>query len=257
MTWAQRRQMTYLSGFLLVVGLIAFLVIRNATHVEPTCYDGKRNGDEVGIDCGGSCQFYCPLELADPKVRWVRFFSAGEGLVHAVAYIEHAYASAAIDIAPFTFRLYDKNNNILTERSGSTYVGPMGRSAIVETLIPIGNTEPTIARFSFDGPLVWQKIPVEFSQIVVKTDRFLLEQFEGGTRLTATLDNQSEVTFSSIDVVAVLYDKSDNAIAVSKTVVRNLPGRASTTTYFTWAEALKDRVARVEVIPRINPFTAY
>lgn len=257
MNWAQRRQFLYFFSFVIVVGGVIFLIIRNATHVEPTCYDGKRNGDEVGVDCGGACAFYCKAELADPKVRWVRFFDIAPGLVHAVAYIEHTYPTAGARTAPYEFTLYDEKNNILTSRAGTTYLGPMGRSAIVETLIPVGNTVPAIARFAFlENGIVWEKIPVEFSQVVIKTDRYVLESFEGGTRLTASLDNQSKISFANVDVAAILYDKQDNAIAVSKALLKSLPGEGSTTMYFTWPTQLKEQTARVEITPRINPFSA-
>lgn len=257
MNWAQRRQALYFFSFVIVVGGIVFLLIRNATRVEPTCYDGVRNGSEVGVDCGGSCAFYCKAELGDPKIRWVRFFAIAPDLVHAVAYIEHAYPTAAAQTADYVFTLYDEKNNILTSRTGTTYLGPMGRTAIVETLIPVGNTIPAIARFSFikDG-IVWEKVPIEFSQVVVKTDRYLLETFDGGTRLTATLDNQADITFSAIDVVAILYNKQDNAIAVSKALLKSLPAKGSATVYFTWPTALQSDTARVEIIPRLNPFTS-
>lgn len=262
MTWAARRQLLYFFYLIVVVGIIAFLVIRNATHMEPTCYDGKRNGDEVGIDCGGACTFYCRDELQEPKLRWRRFFEVAPGLVHAVAYIEHSYPSAAAQTVPYTFYLYDEKNNLITARSGTTYLGPMGRSAIVETLIPVGNSVPSVARFEFSNPIPWEKISGSFSQAVIKTDRTLLESFATdasgsvGTRLTATLDNQSRISFEDIDVVAILYDKNDNAIAVSKSVLSSLKAQESATVYFTWPTRLDKDTVRVEVIPRINPFTS-
>lgn len=236
--------------------MIGFVVIRNATRVEPTCYDGKRNGDEVGIDCGGACTFYCKDELKEPKVRWTRFFEVSPGLVHMVAYIEHSYPTAAARIAPYVFYLYDEKNNLITAREGTTYIGPMGRSAIVETLVPVGNSVPSVPRFTFSGAIPWEKIEPSFSQAVIKTDRTLLEGFDGGTRLTATLDNQSRISFNDVDVVAILYNKDDNAIAVSKSVVASLPLQSSTTVYFTWGDRFENQVARIEVIPRINPFNA-
>jgi hypothetical protein len=256
MTWSQRRQLTYIGSLLFVVGLIVFLVIRNATNTVPTCYDGKRNGNEVGIDCGGACSFYCKDELGNPKVRWVRYFTAAPGIIHAVAHIEHSYPEAASQRVYYHFDIYDERNNIIKTQPGSTYIGPLGRTAIVETLIPIGNTVPAVARFVFDGSIVWEKIPSSFSQVVIKTDRYLLEPYEAGTRLTATLDNNSRFEFSDLDVVAVLYDKSDNAIAVSKSILRMLPAQTSTTVYFTWPTQLREQTARVEIMPRINPFTA-
>jgi len=257
MTWSQRRQFLYISSFFFVVAVVAFILIRNATHVEPTCFDRRKNADEVGVDCGGRCVFYCKNELAAPTVRWERFFEVTPGIVHAVAYIEHSYPTAAVKEVPYVFKLYDAKNNIVTERTGTTYIGPMGRSAIVETLIPVGNIAPAIARFSFTGDIVWEKIPVSFSQIVIKTDRYVLEADGNLTRLTATLENLSRTAFSDMEVVAILYDKNDNAIAVSKALLKQLPSQGTKIVYFTWPDAkLKKETMRVEVLPRTNPFKA-
>lgn len=256
MTWAQRRKLVYLTSFLLVIAGVLSLVVHNATKVTPTCYDGKQNQGEVGVDCGGPCTFYCPNELADPKIRWVRTFQVRPGVVHAIAYIEHSYPTAGARTVRYSFKLYDDKNTLITERIGSTFLGPMGRTAIVETLIQTGNVTPAITRFSILPPLPWEKIPVDFSQIVIKTDRTLLEPYPGGTRLTATIENTARYSFSNLDVVAVLYDKDDNAITTSKAYVASLPGEASQIVYFTWPFTMPAPIMRIEIIPRFNPFTA-
>ncbi|HZF49969.1 MAG TPA: hypothetical protein VE093_15020, partial [Polyangiaceae bacterium] len=30
----------------------------------PTCFDMVKNGTEQGVDCGGNCEFACPLQSA-------------------------------------------------------------------------------------------------------------------------------------------------------------------------------------------------
>jgi hypothetical protein len=136
MTWAERRKLTYLLLILIIVGGSAFLAIRNAVTVEPTCYDHKRNGDETGVDCGGGCTFYCRNELPEPKVLWVRSFKITPSMMHAVAYIEHTAPTAAARLVQYQFKIYDDKNTLIAERTGSTFLGPMGKTAIVETLIP-------------------------------------------------------------------------------------------------------------------------
>jgi hypothetical protein len=257
MTWAERRKLTYIGALLLVVGGVSFLAIRNALSTPPTCFDGKRNGGESGVDCGGSCTFYCRNELSEPRVRWVRTFPVTQGVVHAVAYIEHSYPTAAARKVNYIFKLYDQKNTLITERTGSTFLGPMGTSAIVETIIPVGNEVPATARFSFTTPTPWEKIPSVFSQVVIKTDRTLLEQYAGGTRLSVTLENTSEYSYTDIDLVAILYDKNGNAITASKILVPSLDAKSNKVVYFTWPIGVpRDLVQRIEVIPRFNPFTA-
>ena len=63
--------------------------------------------------------------------------------------------------------------------------------------------------------------------------------------------------FANMDVVAILYDKNDNAIAASKTVVAKIGGESSQVVYFTWPQTiLKADVRTIEVIPRFNVFAS-
>ncbi|MEK7228298.1 MAG: hypothetical protein AAB681_03010, partial [Patescibacteria group bacterium] len=253
----QRRRMTYMGGLLVFLVVVGLGLVRKATNVEPTCFDNKKNGGEVGVDCGGSCLQYCPNELADPKLRWARSFEITPGIVHAVAYIEHSYPASSAREVKYLFKLYDEKNSLITERTGTTYLGPMGRTAIVETLIPTGNSTVATTRFFFLPPIPWEKTDEVFSQVVVKTDRNILENFSEGTRLTVTLENLSRYTFTNIDAVAILYDNNDNAITTSKILMPTLDALARQTIYFTWPYSIeKESVRSIEVVPRYNPFSA-
>lgn len=256
MNWAQRRKLMYMMSLILVLSLAIGLVVRQATKVAPTCYDHKQNQGEVGTDCGGPCTFYCVNELADPKVRWVRTFEIRPGIVHAVAYIEHTYPTAAARQIRYNFKLYDDNNNIIADRTGSTFLGAMGRTAIVETLIKTGAVKPAITRFTILPPLPWEKIPVVYSQVVLKADRTLLEPLPDSTRVTATVENTSRILFRDVTVVAILYDKDDNAVTVSQALLLSLPGQSSETLSFTWPFVMPVPISRIEILPRTNPFTS-
>lgn len=267
MNWAQRRKLTYVLIIAVFFAVIAFAFIHKATNVAPTCFDHRQNEGEVGVDCGGPCNNYCPYQLADPVVEWVRVFPVTPGIVNAVAYIKDSYPIAAAQQVKYEFKLYDANNTVVADRTGMTFVGPAGNTAIVETRIPIGNSTINAARFSFIDPIQWQKISPDFLQVVINTDQTKVESFTNGaptvagqvvqtnTRLTATLQNQSRYNFFNTDVVALFYDKDGNVITSSKILVPTLPALQGTVMYFTWPYPVPG-ITRTEIIPRGNPFTA-
>ncbi len=190
-------------------------------------------------------------------------FPVTPGIVDAVAYIEHSHPVAGVQSVGYEFKLYDANNTVLADRTGTTYIGPAGDTAIVETLIPIANNGTvSLARFAFDDPLHWQKISPAFSQVVINTDQNMTEQSDiggtpdqKGTRLTAVIKNQSRYNFTNLDLVAIYYDKDGNAITASKVIVPSLSALQTETVYFTWPYPVTG-IARTEIIPRFNPFTA-
>jgi hypothetical protein len=261
MNWAQRRKLGYIAIVVAFFAIVAFVIIHKATDVVPTCFDNKKDGDETGVDCGGGCNTYCENQLGDPVVEWVRAFPVTPGIVDVVAYIEHSYPIASAQNVGYDFKLYDPNNNLLADRKGTTYIGPAGNSAIVETLIPVKGTV-SLTRFTFDDPIHWQKVDPALSQIVINTDQNSTAQFTNGgigsqanTRLTAIIKNQSRYSFTNLDLIAIYYDKDGNAITASKVLVPSLAALETKTVYFTWPYPVNN-IARTEIIPRFNPFTA-
>ncbi|MDB5188531.1 MAG: hypothetical protein JWM92_129 [Candidatus Nomurabacteria bacterium] len=235
--------------------VVAFAIYHKANNVAATCFDRKQNQSEAGIDCGGPCNNYCAYQLSDPIVEWVRVFPVTPGIVDAVAYVKNNYPTAAAQNVSYDFKLYDASNNVVADRTGSTFLGPAGETAIVETLIPIANSTVALTRFSFTDPIAWQKISPTFLQTVINTDRNHTENFDGGTRLTATLENDSRLNFLNTDTVALFYDKDGNVITASKVLVPALPALQSKVVYFTWPYPVNN-IVRTQIIPRINPFTA-
>jgi hypothetical protein len=259
MNWAQRRKLTYIAIVIGFFAIVAFGIYYHiSSNVVMTCFDHKQDQGEYGVDCGGPCTNYCSYQLSDPVIEWVRVFPVTPGIVNAVAYIEHDYPTAGAPSVGYDFKLYDANNTLLADRAGTTFLGPAGTSAIVETRIPIGSGAVSIARFSFDDPIAWEKIPINYSQIIINTDNNTTSSFndgQPGTRLTAVLQNQSRFSFTNMEAVAIYYDKDGNAITASKVLVPSFAALASRTVYFTWPYAVTG-VDHTEIIPRFDPFTS-
>jgi len=58
-------------------------LIYNKAHPMPSCYDGLQNGDEKGIDCGGSCEIICieSAQTLNPFVKswnWLKSLLTGK-----------------------------------------------------------------------------------------------------------------------------------------------------------------------------------
>src|SRR5574343_394328 len=104
-SWSSRRKIIFLS---ILGGFVALLVAVPAFflwHETPTCFDSKQNGDEAGVDCGGSCRLLCSFDAISPNVLWTRSFRVAPGVYSAVAYVEnHNITSSAVAV-PYVFKL--------------------------------------------------------------------------------------------------------------------------------------------------------
>jgi hypothetical protein len=255
MTWSSKRKLKYfLETSIVVVGLL-YVVIHPYFVENPMCTDNKQNGTETGVDCGGTCQKMCMGDAKDITVLWARSFEVLPGVYHSVAYIENQNVDSGLKKVPYTFKLYDENNKLIVSREGSTFVSPNGRSAIFEeSLHTGGNRIPKFTRFEFGTPETFYKTPALYKDIqIVEADKNLTD-LDTSPKVSATLKNGTFIDIGEFEVVAIVYDQFDNAIASSKTIVDQLPKQSSTEVFFSWPTPFSADARKVEIVPMIDAF---
>lgn len=251
-TWASTRKAAYTLGVIMFFIIIAIAVYFLQYYKSPTCTDEKQNQDEEGVDCGGSCAIVCPTSIANPIVFWSRVFPVSHGLYNAVAYVENPNANLGVTQVIYRFRLYDEKNVLVAERVGKAFIAPNERFAILEPRINTGERIPKRAFFEFIKFSDWTKLGKDMPKMLVRGEKF--SNIDTAPRVDATLQNGTIVDISDINVVAIVYDKNDNAIAVSATKVDKLKADSSYDLVFTWDVPFPSTPSRVEVIPRVDLF---
>jgi hypothetical protein len=256
MSWAARRRLIIFFILVVFFGGLTFLRYKKDIFRAPTCTDGKQNGTETGIDCGGNmCTNLCVHEVKIPTVIWQRSFAITDSVYNATAYIENKNEAATKSIA-YEFRLYDPNDVLVARRQGSALIPPLGRYAIVETGIAVGNTSVKRTTFDFSKtPALWEKVPESVSRLRINTSNVFFDESGLIPRLNALITNPSPtVTLNNTSVAAILYDANDNAVNVSQTLVQVLSPNASAPIFFTWPRPLTAPVVRYEIAPIIDVF---
>lgn len=255
LSWGARRQLMIAAGFLAVILVIVAAIIIPKLNKPPTCFDGKQNGGEFGVDCGGGCAKICGFQTTDVVVRWAGVFPVTTTVANAVAYIQNPNITAAARNVPYQFKIYDEDHQFITERNGVAYIAPNGASAIFEGGIQVGTRMPKFAEFRFTADPLWVSLDPRISGINVVPSNQVLENETTKPKLTGTISNVSDrYSVSDISVIAILYDKDDNATAVSQTVVAGLPPTGKSEVFFTWPNPFKEKVVRLELIPRYDVF---
>lgn len=251
-TWASTRKLTYTLAILLFFVLLGIGFYFMRYYKPPTCTDGKQNQDEQGVDCGGSCTVECKANVADPIILWSRAFPISRGLYNAVAYIENPNPNVGVKTVTYRFKLYDDKNILIAERVGKAFIAPNERFAVFEPRISTGERIPKRVFFEFIQFSDWTKLDKETPKLLIRGEKF--SNVDISPRVDATIQNGTIVDVSDIHVVAIVYDKDDNAIAVSATVVDMLRADSSYNVAFTWDVPFSGNPSRVEVIPRVDLF---
>jgi hypothetical protein len=256
MNWAQKRQLR-------IFGILAVLLIFLGLYLawpyitkEPTCFDGKLNGDEFGVDCGGSCALVCQEQAKEMTVLWSNSREIVPGRYNSIAYIQNPNPFAGVSYIRYEFKLYDKDDLLVKRRTGGTFIDSNANTAIFEGAIDVGNRIPTRTEFEFlDKRPQWVKIGSrDLSNVsVVIKDRNLKNE-DTTPLLEVTLENGTLYDIEDFDVVAILYDEDGNLVNTSSTFVDRLPGSVSKKIYFTWPQPFEKEVVTIEIIPRLYLF---
>jgi hypothetical protein len=255
MSWASQRQLKYFGGVVIFFALIIFLILIPTIFKKPTCSDGKKNGEETGVDCGGACSLMCKSDISAPVVLWSRAFPVTGTTYNLVAYIENRNKSSAVFTAPYEFRIYDSNNKLLGRRQGQTFIPPNQQFVIFESRFDAGQSEIKSVTFDFTSSLVWVKKAATLQTLPIRVSAITFDNNNDTPTLSAVVNNDSIYDLPEFDVIAVLYDIEHNAINASRTHKTKLLNGGKLPVVFTWPEVLSSIPVTKDVLVQINPFS--
>jgi hypothetical protein len=255
MSWASRRQFKYFSGFVLFVAIIVFVIISPIIFKKPTCTDGKQNGDETGIDCGGSCALVCKSDISEPVILWSRSFPVVDNNYNLVAFVENRNKSSAVYSASYEFRIYDQENKLLGRREGKTFIPPNQQFAVFESRFDSGERDIKTVTFEFVGPLIWVKKDPTLQTLPIRISSIVFDNNKDTPTLSAIINNDSIYNLPEFDAIAILYDKDFNAINASKTHKDKLISNDKVPIVFTWPEVFTNIPVTQDILFQINPFS--
>ena len=253
-SWASRRKTLYGSviGFVLIVGIgiPAFFYFYKA----PTCNDRIKNGNELGIDCGGSCVLLCQSSFLPPRIEWggAKFEKVAEGLYNAAAYIINPNVNGAAVNVPYKMAFFDEAGILITEKTGVVTL-PAHRNALAfNTAIDMGKRIPTKATFEFLAAPLWFKSHDALEGLAVTDKKY--QEDENSSSLEVTLENRTLLPYKNIVVSVILSDIDGNAIGFSRTVIDEIaPKNGQEVAPYTWPFARGGKVKSVEVVPVVQP----
>ena len=250
-TWSAKRQFLFGSAFFAIVLAIAAVPAYLYFFDKPqTCFDNKRNQNEVGIDCGGVCARACIQDvLPEPIQLWARAFKVSNGVYNLVAYVQNANVNYVANPAEYVFKVYDRENVLIGLRIGRSAVPPVKSFPIFEQTFNAGEREVGKVQFEFTEPLVWNRFESLRPEFVVSEPK--LKNASSSPRIDAVLVNNTLKRYENVEVIAIVYGAGDNAIASSRTIVPVVGSQSSVDMVFTWPTAFSESATKIDIIPKL------
>jgi hypothetical protein len=231
--------------FILVIAVMVF----NALNKPPSCFDGKQNQDERGVDCGGVCELLCREDIQELNVLWTSAYEISPNVLSVAAYIQHTNAEAYTAAAPYRFQFYNRRGTLLGEREGTTFVSGDPTFVIVESKIDVGDEVISRTVFEWTDEPTWRHRPPILG-VVVEEREVLKLPF--GVEVRAWLHNKQPLAVEDVEVVLVVYDENQTAIAVSSTYVEYVGPRDAVPISFAWPSDFDVFPIRYEFVARVE-----
>ena len=244
--WARRRKLIYaiivLILLVLIIGVPSFLIFYKA----PTCFDGKQNGGEKGVDCGGKCEKLCQTEFLSPSVSWTRMEKISNGIYNVAAYIVNPNNLGEAKDVPYKVTLFDNFGSKIVSKNGTVTIPAHRNTLAFSSLVDAGKITPVKALFEFTSAPLWSKANDKLASLTILGKDYT-EQ-ENSSALQVNLYNESLSDLKNISVYAILYDRLGNTIGFSKTIVDEIKAKSSAIAPFTWNINRKGQVVSIEVL---------
>lgn len=248
MSWAMKRRLIYGGSVLLFLVIVFGAIFWKLLYSAPTCSDGTKNGDEKGIDCGGSCVNLCTSDALRPMVIWAKVFNIKGDVYSAVAYVENPNLNSKNSRAEYEFKLFDKDNRLITVVYGETSIPKGKKFAVFETGIISKNLKPESAEFKFVKLSNWEKDTGIEESLSLEHDT--LRSASTTPLITGTISNQSLRNIRSLELVVFAMDNNENVIGASRTFVDNLKKNTTQDFVFTWQKPFAREVDVINVMYR-------
>lgn len=252
MDWSSKRKLIYGAGIVIAILLVLTYAFRDTLFPTPTCFDGKQNGFEAGIDCGGQCSLRCFQETVPLTVSWARALQTSSTTYDFVAYVSNKNLDNAPKSLPFTFIAYTSDGLEMMRMTGTTTAPIDGDFPIIVQNVKLPYRPGSLSA------TVGQNLPhyKTLEKPTVPTLRVANTRYEAGAtpRVYATVVNQKRILLRNLPVRVLLYDAQGNVYGAGETVIPELPKESSFDIVFTWNSAFTEAPTKIRVFPILDPF---
>ncbi|MCX6715410.1 MAG: FeoB-associated Cys-rich membrane protein [Candidatus Taylorbacteria bacterium] len=246
-TWSSRRKYLYAFIVIVVLALAATGIIFSFFYEAPSCTDNKKNGDEQGIDCGGSCTKLCSNAfLAIPSPSWVRFKEVGPKLYNIAAYIVNPNKKAGANKIPYHLSVLNNEGFELASSEGIFDLPPGRNTMVFIGGLRVANQVPVRAIFEFTKQPEWVPGVDTLANLDI-TDKNYRESTTESS-LDVTLRNRDPLVVRNVAVYAILKDKDGNVLDFSRTIVDEISSQGTGIAPFTWPVSHLGKVISLEVL---------
>jgi hypothetical protein len=259
-----------------IIGLIlSFIIVAGLFSVSPEeqrCFNGIRDVDEEGIDCGGICKKKCPPlpkppSVSDIEVEWVKYIEDGKGNYDLVASLSNSNERWGVSSVDYKFTVFNEGGKIIGARKDQMYIMPRGflegkgTKYLVEnnfkTEEKIGKVNLELSNFNWDEIKDVRDLP-ELNTKIIKINSKDYGLVKNGSEFyyaSGVTENTSKYSFFRVDIKVVLFDGNGELIAAGRTDQWTLEAGGKREFKIYWTKPFSGKVEYADYEAETNVFS--
>lgn len=215
------KQFLYGTLFLMVLSVALLWAYSAFLKPAPSCFDNRQNGDELGVDCDGSC-VSCDVKNLRPLFAAEANLYGVERVYSVSVQVQNSSPAFGAKSFSYTVNFYDANGVLLRTASDKSFIYANSSKNIVEAGARITNGVPVRAEMVIDDSSVeWAKT-TDFSEPKYELKDVSVELENGQVAISGVVVNPNNFTFSKVVIGVFLSDNIGLKAGASKTELNNV-----------------------------------
>jgi hypothetical protein len=242
--------------------LFAGLVWAAYAHFKPkaTCFDGIKDQNEEGVDCGGVCAKKCAAQADAAPLQVQKSGAVSSGIpgkydfYALVSNPNTVYGSKKFD---YEVDLKDASGKVVATRGGSDFILPGETKYLVEPDISVSDTPATTDIKITDSD--WVELNSYYEEPDIQIVNKTYDQISGGVGFSQAyglLKNNSPFDFDLIKIQIILKDADGNVLALNSTQMKTVKAGEQRDFTVAWPNSFPGTVSSMEAQAEVNVFNS-
>lgn len=216
------KQLLYGSFYILLL-VFLFGGFYLSSRAAPSCFDGKQNKGEEGIDCGGVCGGFClPADVRPIEVVGnVRLLFPDRTHVSFLVELRNPNIDLAARVFNYTLTVYSESGDVSTTIPGASFIygGETGRYILIPNIeLPAGGAARAtlaVANPSWIPAVAYKRPELSIKQTVTSQD-------ENGLVVRGEIVNRGALSAPRVTVLSLFYGGFGQLIGASQTELNTI-----------------------------------
>ncbi len=238
--WAKKRKLIVYGIILTVILSISISYLLGKLLKDPTCFDGKKNGTEKGIDCGGTCKLACTNEYKDVKISWAKSIEISGDVYNIAALVENTNKDYRVDI-DYKFNVFSNQGTSIWTSTDKISLNPLEKRVIFKPFQYLGKNVIKNTFFEITNSKAYKNTG-DLNIDSRKITHYDYKVTNNIPVLSTIISNNTPKESGKLEVVGIVYDKNLNIINFSNSIIDSIKPRKSKKVYFTWQKKFEQDV---------------